>query len=88
MICYGLVTAISSASYGYLIKLIGRLPIFIFGGAINIAVLIALLLFWRPDPSSPEVFFIVIGLWGLANGVWSSPINGLQQEVTFDSLIA
>jgi len=77
MICHGLVAACSSASYGYLIKIVGRLPIFIFGGTINLAILIFMLFFWRPDPSNPEVFFIIAAFWGMANGVWTTPINGL-----------
>ena len=35
------------------------------------------LLFWRPDPNQPMIFFLISGLWGVGDAVWQTQINGL-----------
>lgn len=34
------------------------------------------MLFWRPHPDSPLVFFAIAGLWGVGDAVWQTQING------------
>lgn len=34
------------------------------------------MLFWRPHPESPLVFFAIAGLWGVGDAVWQTQING------------
>lgn len=31
---------------------------------------------WRPNPDYYSVFFIIPGLWGMADAVWQTQING------------
>lgn len=76
MLCFGVITAVSSGTVGFLVKYVGRLPIFILGTVLNCCLILTMLFFWRPDPSRPEIYFIVAGLWGVANGIWSGPILG------------
>ena len=77
MVCFGAVCATSCLIFGQLVKLIGRIPIFLLGGAINISLVVVMLFFWRPDPvHHPEYFYIIAGLWGVAQAVWDTQING------------
>jgi hypothetical protein len=74
LICYGAADAVGSITCGSVVKKIGRVPIFLFGAILNLALVIALLL-WRPNPSEPAVYFIIAALWGLADSVWQTQIN-------------
>ncbi len=76
MMVWGSVGALSSLGCGYLVKFVGRIPIFVFGSAINFSLILTMLFFWSPDPSHPEVFFIVAGFWATANSVWNTQLNG------------
>ena len=76
VICYATCDAISSLAFGALIKrLHGRIPVFIFGAIINI-VMIIVLFEWTPNPEQGYVVFIVAGLWGMADAIWQTQING------------
>lgn len=75
LIVYGVCDAICSFSFGYVIKLVGRVPIFIFGAIIN-AIVIVILFTWAPNPEEAYVFYILSGLWGVADAVWQTQING------------
>lgn len=66
--------AIGSITCGSVVKRTGRMPIFIFGALLNAALIITLFL-WRPDPSNPVIFFVIAGLWGLADSIWQTQIN-------------
>jgi hypothetical protein len=76
MICFGVVNAICSIIFGSIMKYIGRIPIIIFGTVVH-GCIFAYLLFWRPHPSNPLVFFLISGLWGVADAVWQTQINGI-----------
>jgi len=77
MVCLGVTTAVSSMLWGYLVKIIGRLPIFLIGAVIHFSLILTMLFFWNPDPrQAPELYFVVIGLWGVAHAVWDTQING------------
>jgi hypothetical protein len=75
MICFGVCDAISSLAFGEIIKIVGRVPIFTLGAAINLA-LIATMFIWKPTPSEPAVFYVLAGLWGVSDAVWQTQING------------
>ena len=75
LICYGIADAAFSLGFGYLIKLFGRIPIFVLGAVINAGV-IAVLFTWEPNPDNVEVFFVLAGAWGVADAVWQTQING------------
>jgi predicted MFS family arabinose efflux permease len=75
MICFGVVNAICSVIFGSIMKFIGRVPIMVLGVVVH-ACLVVVLLFWRPHPSSPLVFFAISGLWGVGDAVWQTQVNG------------
>jgi len=75
MICFGVVNAICSVVFGSIMKFIGRTPIMVLGVLVH-AVLVVVLLFWRPHPDSPIVFFVISGLWGVGDAVWQTQVNG------------
>ena len=51
LICYGVFDAISSVGFGFIIKLTGRVPIFILGALINVSIIIVMFT-WTPTPGS------------------------------------
>ena len=91
MICYGVCDAICSLAFTPLVKSFGRVPIFIFGACINVSLLI-LMLNWRPDPENIIVFFTIAALWGVADAIWQTQINGeteyWQFSVSFNFLFS
>ncbi|EEC13648.1 potassium channel, putative [Ixodes scapularis] len=75
MITFGLTDAIFSMVFGSIIKVVGRIPIFVFGAMVNAAI-IMLLYLWKSSPEEPYVFFIIAGCWGLGDAVWQTQVNG------------
>lgn len=75
MICFGVVNAMCSLLFGSLMKFVGRSPLMALGAVVH-AVLIGVLLMWRPHPDSPLVFFAISGLWGVGDAVWQTQVNG------------
>lgn len=76
MICFGVVNAICSIIFGSIMKYIGRIPIIALGAIVHGAIVIVML-FWRPHPENPLIFFAIAGLWGVGDAVWQTQINGL-----------
>ena len=77
IITFGVCDAIMSFGFGIIINKIGRVPIFALGAIINVAVIFVLFT-WQPNPNQGYVFFILAGLWGVADAVWQTQINGKQ----------
>ena len=75
LICYGVCDAICSVSFTPLVKIVGRVPIFILGALLNIGVII-LKFTWMPHPDDLYLFFAVAALWGISDAVWQTQING------------
>ena len=75
LITYGVIDAICSASFGGFIKYVGRVPIFLGGACLNLICVIVLFV-WEPSPDMSYLFFIIAGLWGAADAVWQTQING------------
>ncbi|GLV33909.1 uncharacterized protein CBL_11207 [Carabus blaptoides fortunei] len=76
MICFGVVNALCSLLFGSVMKYIGRQPIMALGAAVH-AALVAWLLLWAPHPNNKSTFFIISSLWGVADAVWQTQVNGL-----------
>jgi len=76
LICYGVFDAISSVSFGYLVKYVGRVPIFLLGASINMSVLVALFT-WQPTTDSQIVVYVLAALWGVGDAIWQTQINAL-----------
>lgn len=74
--------AIGSILCGSVVKITGRIPIFIFGALLNAALIITLFL-WNPDPNNPVIFFVIAGLWGLADSIWQTQINCMLKDFIF-----
>lgn len=75
MAAFGVADAICSLVFGPLIKLFGRMPLFIFGGVINMIMIITLMI-WPLNPGDSPLFYVIAGIWGMADGVWNTQING------------
>lgn len=73
-ICFGVVNAIVSLTSGIMVKLVGRIPIFIVAATANVTTFISLL-FWKPTSEEYIIFFVVAGVWGMADAVWQTQIN-------------
>jgi len=76
IICYGVFDALASVSFGFIIKKIGRVPIFILGALINLGVLITLFSY-TPSNSNYAAVFVLAALWGIGDAIWQTQINAL-----------
>lgn len=76
LIAYGACDALASAGFGFVIKKIGRIPVFILGALINVSVIITMFS-WAPTSSSVEVVYVLAALWGVADAIWQTQINAL-----------
>uniref|UniRef100_A0A914H1Z4 Uncharacterized protein n=1 Tax=Globodera rostochiensis TaxID=31243 RepID=A0A914H1Z4_GLORO len=61
--------------FGPLIKLFGRMPLLMFGAVINLLMIITLMI-WVVNPGDRTLFNAVAGVWGMADGVWNTQLNG------------
>ena len=75
LITHGVVDAICSYGFGQVMKFTGRAPIFVMGALINY-VLMAVMFLWAPRPGAEWAFYVVAALWGMADAVWQTQING------------
>ena len=75
MAVWGLSTMISAWALGHAARFTGRRFLFGFAFLVDMAILVALLL-WRPHSGSMTVFFSVVALMGLVDGIWSVQCNG------------
>ncbi len=79
LICFGISDAIGSVGFGPIIQYTGRVPIFLTGACLNTGT-IFLLMNWKPTPDNPVVFFIIAGIWGIADAIWQTQINGKSKS--------
>lgn len=82
MICFGVANTIGSPISGVLGKRVGRPTLFIVATALNIAALIAMEL-WHLARKQLIVFFVIPGVWGLADSIWQTQSAG---KWGFDSI--
>ncbi|KAK8779181.1 hypothetical protein V5799_019478 [Amblyomma americanum] len=83
MITYGVADAIFSMGFGLITKVIGRVPVFIFGSVVNGAILVVMCT-WRPTPDDFYVFFVIAGCWGIGDAVWQTQVNAFYGTVFTD----
>ncbi|VDI53944.1 Hypothetical predicted protein [Mytilus galloprovincialis] len=75
MICYGIVNAICSLSFGRLMMYVGQIPLFAFAFVVHGGTQTALLL-WQPQQEPVYIIYIFAGLWGTGDAVIQAQING------------
>ena len=75
MICFGVVNTLGSPLSGLLGKYLGRMPLCWIATFLNVGVL-ALMKFWAPSRHELYVFFIIPGVWGLADAIWQTQSGG------------
>ena len=78
LMTYGVCDALFSISFGVIIKYTGRPPIYLLGAGINLAVIIVMLTWDLTDAVHNQewIFFVLAGMWGIADAVWQTQING------------
>ncbi|XP_075122708.1 protein unc-93 homolog A-like isoform X2 [Leptodactylus fuscus] len=76
IICFGVTNAACAAIFGKLSQYTGRVPLFLLGAAINIGCIIGFLI-WKPASGNFAVFFVMSGLWGIADAVWQTLLSSL-----------
>jgi len=91
MICFGATDAFFSLTLGRLTKYTGRIPVFISGAIIHIAVIIVMLI-WKPNYHLIWVFYVIAALLGYCDAVWQTQINAMygvffhdNQEAAFSN---
>ncbi|VDM21992.1 unnamed protein product [Wuchereria bancrofti] len=73
---FGVADAVCSLVFGPLMKLFGRMPLFVFGAVISMLVSLTLLI-WPLNPGDTSLFYAIVGVLGMADGVWNTQISGL-----------
>ncbi|XP_073416306.1 protein unc-93 homolog A-like [Dendrobates tinctorius] len=76
IICFGVTNSLCAAIFGKLTQYTGRIPLFLLGAAINIGCIIGFLI-WKPATGNFAVFFVMSGLWGIADAVWQTLLTSL-----------
>ena len=77
MMFSGLTNSVSSTIVGIMIGLVGRIPVFTFGFAAQLTLILSLLFEWvYPNLNHIEWLFIFGCAWGACDGVWQPAING------------
>uniref|UniRef100_A0A0N5AIT1 UNC93-like protein n=1 Tax=Syphacia muris TaxID=451379 RepID=A0A0N5AIT1_9BILA len=84
---FGIADAICSIFFGPLMKLFGRMPLFVFGAVVNMLTIMTLMI-WPLNPGDTELFYVIAGVWGMADGVWNTQLNGLWVVLSRSSLEA
>ena len=76
LIVFGVCDALASIGFGFVIKIVGRMPIFILGACLNILVIVVMLS-WTPTSGSLGVVYFLAALWGVGDAIWQTQINAL-----------
>ena len=76
LILFGVCDALASIGFGFIIKKVGRLPIFVLGAYLN-ALVIIVMLAWTPTQSTLGVVYFLAALWGIGDAIWQTQINAL-----------
>ncbi|XP_029420371.1 protein unc-93 homolog A isoform X2 [Nannospalax galili] len=77
MICFSATTSLCSLLFGKVSKYTGRAALYGLGTATHLSCIIVLLV-WHPHPTQLAIFFLLPGLWGMADAVWQTQNNGAQ----------
>ncbi|XP_067930678.1 protein unc-93 homolog A-like [Watersipora subatra] len=84
VICYGAMNACCSLLFGKLVQYVGRIPFFVLGALINIALVTTFLTF-QITQENLYIYFILAGFWGMADAIWQTQINALYGVLFKDS---
>ncbi|VDP09605.1 unnamed protein product [Soboliphyme baturini] len=76
MTCFGVCTAVCSFLFGPLIRLFGRMPLFMFGGVVDMLMIFTMII-WPPNPADEAIFYVIAATWGMADAVWNTQIIAL-----------
>lgn len=76
VIVFGICNASFSFASGFIIKLVGRPALFVFGALMNIIVIIVMLS-WTPTVSTEWVVYIIGAMWGLGDAVWQTQVKSV-----------
>ncbi|KAM5228751.1 protein unc-93 homolog A [Ctenodactylus gundi] len=76
MICFSAASSLCSLLYGQISRYTGRMALYGLGTTIHLSCIVTLLL-WQPRPTQMAVFFVLPGLWGMADAVWQTQNNAL-----------
>ena len=71
MAVMGAMNMMTSLVAGVIGKWTGQLPLFLFGGLMNL-VLLAVMFTWRSNSGSSVMYYVISGLLGLVDGVFQS----------------
>ncbi|XP_055586505.1 UNC93-like protein [Uranotaenia lowii] len=80
MICFGVVNGLCSIVFGFLMQYTGRIPLIVSGALVHGGV-IMFCVFWKPHPNEVMIFYGIAGIWGVADAVWQTQVNGLYGVV-------
>ncbi|UJR18108.1 hypothetical protein I4U23_005008 [Adineta vaga] len=75
-IVYGVCNSIGCFTFGQLIKIIGRCPFLICAVLIDCSLVITMLI-WKPGDNTLVILCVIIGLWGITDGIWLTQITVL-----------
>lgn len=75
MAAYGGSTTIFAFLFSRLAECTGRYVMFGLAGSVNMAILV-LLVYWQPSPDALPIYFAIVIVWGLAEGIWQTQSNG------------
>lgn len=81
MTTLGVCDAICSLVFGPLIRMFGRMPLFVFGAVMNILMIMTLMV-WPLNPGDRALFNVVAGVWGMADSVWNTQVQGFWVGLT------
>ena len=72
---FSLLTCLTCLLLSPINRYLGRMVPFGIAAILN-AVVMATLLLWSPTASDSHVFLIMAALWGVANGIWTTQLQG------------
>ncbi|XP_046576753.1 protein unc-93 homolog A-like isoform X1 [Haliotis rubra] len=77
LICMGVSGSLSAYLSGWLCRYVGRTVMIGSAVAVDLG-LLTLMAIWTPTPDSLVVIFVLIGLWGVSDGIWMAQSNSLM----------
>lgn len=76
-----------SICFTTIMKMLHRSVVYIFGAIINIS-LYLVMIHWIPNSSTPWIFYIISGFWGVSNAVWQTHFCGFYGILFEDNIEA
>ncbi|CAL1287424.1 unnamed protein product [Larinioides sclopetarius] len=91
-VCFGVCGALMSLLVGPLVKCISQMAVLILAALADVSICIVLFL-WDPTPDFKTMYFVVAGVWGMADSIWWSQLAALyslmfpnNREAAFSNL--